>query len=411
MTRQAPAWRARYTAVVISRSRAALVLPDALAGEGGREYAASPGRLLPGHRLEPLVDGDEAFPRMLEAIGRARDHVHLETYIFEEDRIGSVFVDALSQKAREGVAVRLLVDGFGSFGLSWSFFAELERAGVAVAVYGKLSGRRWRRWLRRDHRKILVVDGRIAFAGGLNIGDDYAPRRYGGKGWRDTHIKLEGPAVADLDEMFRATWDKAGGEPYPAYPRRADESVAAAGTELAAALATDDGGRRSVIRRHYLHAIRRARELVYVCSGYFVPDRAIRRALVAAARRGVSVEIILPAESDLRAVQWAGEHLYARLVAGGVRVFRYRERNMHAKTIVVDGVWSAIGSYNLDYVSLFQNMEVSITVVGERTGEKMRRMFEADRDACDEVELAAWRRRRWWLRAIQWFAYRFRRWL
>jgi cardiolipin synthase len=389
----------------VSRARPASSAPPVT----GRELVVAPARLRPGHALEILVDGAEAYPAMLAAIRAARREIHLEVYIFETDEVGREFLGALMERAHAGVEVRLLVDGVGSYGLEDAVGAELAAAGVQLAVFGRL-GKRWslRRWLRRDHRKLLLVDGARGFVGGLNVGLEYAPRERGGAGWRDTHVELRGPALADLEAMFRVSWRRAGGAPYA--PRPVDDREVPGG-EWALALGRDHRGRRNEIRRHLLHAMRKASSRIWVASAYFVPEPAIRRALRGAARRGVDVRVIVPAESDLRAVQWGGEYSYAGLLRAGVRIFQWCASHMHAKTTVIDDAWSMVGSYNLDYVSLFYNQEVVVVVLGGHTAGRLIEVFQADLGPCREVELAAWVRRPWWRRGLAWLFYRFRRFL
>ncbi len=350
---------------------------------------------------------------MLQAITRARRYVHLETYTLRADRTGRMFAAALSDRAQAGVPVRVLYDGFGAFPLSAAYLADLRRAGVETLEFRPVRGRRWtwRRWFRRDHRKILVVDGEYGFVGGVNIADDYAPRAFGGKGWRDTHAVIQGPLVDDLEEMFRTTWHAAGGAPYRAFARDAAESVAVPGSEMAMAVGTDLAGRRGVIRRHLVHAIRRARQYVHVANAYFVPDHALRRALRRAARRGVDVRVILPGESDVRSVQWAGERTYTGLLRDGVRIHVWYGSHMHAKTVAIDDAWATIGSYNLDYMSLFWNMEVVVEIVGDTTPARLREQFARDLEQCRALDYESWRSRPWWHRLRSWFFYRFRRFL
>jgi cardiolipin synthase len=388
-----------------------LTLPASLArGLDATEYVAEPGGLSPGNRTTVLIDGAETFPAMLDAIAAARHYVHLETYIFEADAIGERFADSLTARARAGVEVRVILDSVGTFSLPASFIANLRAEGVQVVEYGQLRSRRkFSRWLRRDHRKILVTDGELGFVGGINIGLDYASREVGGRGWRDTHARIAGPVVADLETMFHTTWELAGGAPFPHKPRVTHQTLAGPDSEWAMALGSDHRGRRSDIRRNIMHAVRRARHTIHVNSAYFVPDRAMRRSFVAAAQRGVDVRIIVPAESDLRSVQWAGEYTYAGLLRGGVHLHQWQGSHMHAKTMVVDGVWSMIGSYNLDYVSLFMNMEVVIAVAGEPTAKHLEQAFATDLERSPEIELGAWLERSWWQRGLAWLFYRFRR--
>jgi cardiolipin synthase len=216
--------------------------------------------------------------------------------------------------------------------------------------------------------------------------------------------------VLELEALFRASWQRSGGGSYPAYPTEVDAEAEREDTVLAAAIASD-GGRRSVIRAHYLHAILSARETIFIANAYFVPDRGLIRALERAAARGVEVALVVPSESDVQLVQRASEHLFDRLLRRGIGIYLWRETHMHAKTAVVDGVWSVIGSYNLDSVSLFQNNELVIECVGARFGAWMNRQFAQDQAKCDRVRLREWRRRRSWCRLVEWLAYRLRRWL
>jgi cardiolipin synthase len=394
------------------RRKAKLTLPAALRhAEVDLEYARNARDMLPNNRVELLIDGDQTFAAMLNAIAKARSYVHLETYILVADRVGELFAAALIDRARAGVAVRLMYDGMGAFGLEDYFVHDLRRAGVEVLEYRPIA--RWRnrsRWARRDHRKILVVDGVIGFTGGLNLSLDYAPKRFGGGQWRDTHIRVRGPVVAQLNKMFRTLWLREGGPSYKPYARASIESVAGPNASLAVAVSSDEG-RRSAIRRHYLHAIRRAEQLIYIANAYFLPDPGIRRALIKAAKRGVKVQIIVPEKSDVRLVQYASEHTFSRFLKAGIEVFQWQRAHMHAKTAVIDGTWSNVGSYNLDSVSLFRNLEVVVEIVSRAFGTKMIAQFETDRAASKPVMLEEWKRRRWWRRWVQWFAYRFRRWM
>lgn len=394
------------------RRKAKLTLPPSLQhAETDLEYARNARDMMPNNRVELLVDGDQTFAAMLNAIARAQSYVHLETYILVADRVGELFAAALIDRARAGVAVRVMYDGVGSFSLSDIFVEDLRRGGIEVVEYRPVA--RWRnrwRWSRRDHRKILVVDGVTAFTGGLNVSLDYVPGKFGGRAWRDTHVRVRGPVVGQLERMFRDVWIDAGGAPYRPYPRDADESVAGPDATLAVAVSTDEG-RRSAIRRHYLHAIRRAEQRIYLANAYFLPDPGIRRALVKAAKRGVEVQVIVPQDSDLPVVQYASEHTFSKFLKAGVQIFLWQRAHMHAKTAVIDGVWSNVGSYNLDSVSLFRNLEVVVEVVGRPFGAEMIAQFEEDRAACKPVVLEEWKKRRWWKRWVQWLAYRFRRWM
>jgi len=377
---------------------------------GALAYSRSPERHTSGNRLEMLIDGDQAFPAMLEAISRATSFVHLETYILADDEVGRLFSRALCERARAGVSVRVLFDSLGSLSLPSDYVLHLKDAGVEVIEFRPMRRLLFsRRGYRRDHRKVLVVDGKVGFTGGLNVSSDYASIGFESKAWRDTHVKAEGPVVSELEALFRATWLRSGGAAYAAYPPGLQEEATAAEDTVLAAVIASDGGRRSVIRRHYLHAILSARETILIANAYFVPDRGLIRALRRAALRGVRVAILVPSESDVQLVQRASEHLFDRLLRRGVEIYQWRETHMHAKTAVVDGVWSVIGSYNLDSVSLFQNNELVIESVGPSFGAWMNEQFARDQRKCHRVRLAEWRRRPARRRLVEWLAYRMRR--
>ena len=401
------AWRLRR----FLRSR---LIPGAPASDvkGALAYSRSPQCHTPGNRLEMLIDGDQAFPAMLEAIERATSFVHLETYILADDEVGRLFSRALCERARAGVSVRVLFDSLGSLRLPSDYVRQLTDTGVEVIEFRPVRKLLFSRLgYRRNHRKILLVDGKVGFTGGLNVSSDYASIGFASKGWRDTHVKAEGPVVSELETLFRSSWLRSSGAAYPAYPPRAEEDTTAPQDSLLAAVIASDGGHRSVIRRHYLHAILAARETIFIANAYFVPDRGLIRALRRAASRGVRVAILVPSKSDVPLVQRASEHLFDRLLRRGVEIYQWRETHMHAKTAVVDGVWSVVGSYNLDSVSLFRNNELVIESVGPSFGAWMNEQFARDQRECHRVRLAEWRRRPAQRRLVEWLAYRVRRWL
>ncbi len=376
-------------------------------------YLTRPERIHPWNRVQPLVGGKQAYPLMLEAIRGAQRHVHFEIYMLLDDRIGREFRDALVERAKAGVAVRMLYDSLGSFGLGESFLGPLRAAGAQMLEYAPLFP--WRRQFglnRRDHQKILVVDDRVAFAGGLNIGLHYVPLEEGGGGWYDVHARIEGPAVHDLAVIFRKTWHKRGGAPFappgtppPALPR---DGISASGVQVISNVVMRS---RSHMRHAYLRAIRRAERTISVMNAYFIPDRGLRRAFARAARRGVSVRVIVPATNDVQAVRYASRHLYSRLMKTGVRIFEWPGRMMHAKCGVIDGVWSTIGSYNIDRRSLLHNLEVALVVIDAAVGEELGREFEAQLVRSREVLPEEWARRSWWQKTKEWLFYGFRYWL
>lgn len=357
-----------------------------------------------------LRGGGETYPAMLAAIGGARKHVHLETYILRADREGRRFADALAERARAGVAVRLLYDWIGCLTLPAAYLAGLSGAGVSVLPFRP--PRRPPAGLslhRRDHQKILVVDDEVAFTGGLNIGDEYDPVEAGGSGWHDLHAEVRGPAVVDLARVFWRTWLRTGGERFPA----PSEPAPGSGAGPARVLTVDNRWfrARSRMRRIWLHALRRAERSVVILNSYFIPDPWIRRALYRAVARGVSVRIIVPQVSDVEPVRFAGRHLYGKLLRRGVRILEWPQRMMHAKAAAIDGVWSTIGSFNLDRRSFFHNLEVGIVALDRGLAREIERQFDLDAARCVEVDLDAWRRRPRVHRALDWLCYQFRSWL
>jgi len=376
-------------------------------------YLTRPERIHPWNRVQPLIGGKQAYPQMLAAIRGAQKLVHFEIYILLDDRIGLEFRDALAERARAGVAVRMLYDSLGSFGLGEGFLGPLRAAGAEVLEYAPLFP--WRRKFglnRRDHQKILVVDDCVAFTGGLNIGLDYVPLEEGGGGWYDVHARVEGPAVHDLAVIFRKTWQKRGGRPFapPGKPPHAlpQDGISASGVQVISNVVMRS---RSHMRHAYLRAIRRAERTISIMNAYFIPDHGLRLAFARAAHRGVSVRVIVPSTNDVQAVRYASRHLYARLMRSGVRIFEWPGRMMHAKCGVIDEVWSTIGSYNLDRRSFLHNLEVALVVIDAPVGETLAAEFETQLARCKEVLPAEWERRSWWQKTKEWICYGFRYWL
>jgi cardiolipin synthase len=338
--------------------------------------------------------------------------VCLETYILRDDATGQRFAEVLCARAREGVEVSVLYDAWGS-SVSEAFLARLAEAGVRTASFrpfrfkGSL-GRALARFRRRNHRKLLVVDGQVAFTGGLNIADEYAPAEAGGGDWRDTHVRLVGPTALRLQALFLRTWKGVGGAAltpslYLPPPREAP------GALWVVTSGWLGEGRR--IRALYLRAIHAAQERIVITNAYFVPTARLLRALLKAARRGVRVELILAGLSDVPAVRLASRHLYERLLRAGVRLYEFRGRVLHAKTAVVDGLLGTVGSSNLDALSLSVNLELNVAVVDAAFGRALERMAAEDMACSEEVHLERWQRRPLLERILSWGAFHLRRWL
>jgi cardiolipin synthase len=365
-----------------------------------------------GNLVQPLRTGKEAFPAMLAAIAAAKSHVHLETYMLRADRTGNEFKDAMVERARAGVRVRFLYDSLGSFGLPSAFLGELKTAGVLAVKYHPLVP--WRaRWSlnRRDHQKILVVDDEVAFTGGINLSDEGRPVEDGGGGWHDLHARVEGPVVLDLARIFRRTWERSGGDSLPEPTLLRGEGDRSKWTAAVHAISNSGVRRRWQMHRAYLHAIHRAERSISIMNAYFIPDRSLRRAFARAAARGVSVRVIVPSDTDVKAVYYASHHLYRNLMRRGVRIFEWPERMMHAKMGLIDGVWSTIGSYNLDRRSLQHNLEVGLVILDRRNGGELQEQFEKDVAICREITFEQWQRRSTWEKAMEWLFYQVRYWL
>ena len=384
----------------------AIALPKEL-----QPYSRSTVRWRTGCEVTPLRDGGETYTAMLAAISAAQRSICCETYILASDRTGDRFKSALVERARAGVTVRLMYDAVGSFGLSDSWLADLRDAGAQIVVFNPIAP--WRaRWglSHRDHRKTMVVDDEVAFTGGLNIANDYASVEDGGVGWHDQHCRVRGPIVLDLARLFRRTWLRAGGDLYPA-PQSPNQANGVGGTSFVRMIENSTRRKKPAIRRAYLHVIKAARKTVWIENAYFVPDRGLRRALIRAVRRGVDVRVIVPGHSDVRLIEWASLYVMRRLARRGVKMLRWRGVMLHAKTAVVDGTWSTIGSYNFDAQSRFNNLEVTLEILDSTVGTALATQFERDVAQTDAFDETTWRELPWWRRAFAWIAYRLRRFL
>jgi cardiolipin synthase len=345
---------------------------------------------------------------MLEAIAGAQRSVLMDSYLFNDDVAGRAFADALKERASVGVPVHLIVDGVGTLNVPRSFFEGLEEAGIRVLEYNPVAP--WRKhWgiLRRNHRKLLVVDGCVGFAGGLNVGDEWLPKQLGGMGWHDVHVRVIGPAVRDLSRLAISTWKAHRGVDLDA--RIFLPEVAPAGEALVSIIGSGERKKRRTIQRSYLHAIKRARDYIYIANAYFIPGAGFRRALYNAVRRGVDVRVMLPASGDIYPVQMASRALYSRLLKRGVRLLLWQGAVLHAKTAVIDDAWATVGSYNIDRRSWAMNLEVNVNVLGPGTAGELRRVFERDRAMCEELTYDRWHRRPLGQKLVERFFHLFRR--
>jgi cardiolipin synthase len=330
-----------------------------------------------GNSVELFIDANKAYDSMLAAIASAKHHVFMMSYIFRDDRAGHRFRDLLIAKAKQGVRVHLLVDGIGSQQLSSRFTRPLEEASGQYKVFMPVWRLRpsWRPNLR-NHRKILVVDSRIGFAGGLNIGEEYQGRKAHFAPWRDTHLKLEGPAVRRLQEIFIEDWLFASSEDLTS--QQIFKPCPTCGEQLVQVIDSGPDHQHETIHAVFFTALTSANSRVYITTPYFVPGPALLMALKTAAWRGVDVRLLVPGKSDMRLVQWAGRSFYKELIETGVRIYEHRPGILHAKTMVVDGLWSTVGSANMDQRSFHLNFEINVSVIGKVFADRMERIFKED---------------------------------
>lgn len=369
-----------------------------------------------GNLVTLLHDGEQAFPSMLEAIEEARSEILLEMYWFGSDHTGTAFANALAEKARAGVLVRIVYDAVGSWETSRALFDQMRDAGCEVEEYGPIAP--WRRRFRvdflnhRNHRKMLIIDRRVGFTGGVNLGDPWAPVDQGGEGWRDDMVRIEGPAVEQMRAIFKDGWKRVIDPNIPNRPSivpPAGDDFPDDASSKVRVLANHYFGERRAIRRAYLEQIRSAKRSVYITNSYFVPDFRIRRALSQAAQSGVDVRVVLPAKTDVPAVYYAARNLYGLLLESGIRLYEWQGRVLHAKTAVIDANWCTIGTYNLDYRSFRFNLEVTAAIEDEEVGAAMEKRFFEDLAHAPAVDLVAWRRRPMRDRLVENFFYRFRK--
>jgi len=351
-----------------------------------------------GNLVTILKNGIEIFPAMLTAIRDAQKTINLEFYIYWDGEIGRKFAEALAEKARAGVAVKVVLDAVGSAQMSKSLVNFMARNGIDLEWYHPL------RWYtlstvnHRTHRKLLIVDGRIGFSGGVGIADDWLGDADAKNHWRDTVARVEGPVVTQMQSAFMDNWVKSRGELLTGldyFP-----ALAPTGPHLTQVLKSSPSEGSSTVKLLYIISIVSAVKSIYIANAYFVPDADTIRALEGAVRRGVDVRVIVPGEfTDVPIVRQASRWHYELLLRRGIRIFEFQPTMMHAKTMVVDGAWTTIGSSNFDDRSFRLNDEVNINIYNDDVAAQMETMFHADLARCEEVTLRKWFRRGWMDRA------------
>jgi cardiolipin synthase len=382
--------------------------------------------LFTGNQVRILRDGAETFPAMFAAIRQATHYVYLEYYIFEDVTCdGEMLSDLLIRQSHAGVRVRVIYDGIGSIGTDSSFFDKLQAAGVQVIEFNPLNP--WKRHSAlnsRDHRKLLVADGTVAIIGGVNLSSTYQSAPSAGEGkaiqagdsplqqnvWHDTDVQINGPVVPELEKLFKEHWREQLGVPLEAEsnPRAGTSASIAGGTapnsdsdspsqppgdEVVRILGSSP---TKLTRRYYvtvISAIRNAESSIWITGAYFVPTHQEKEGLIAAARRGVDVRLLLPSRSDSGPALAVQHSHYEELLRAGVKIYERDDGILHSKTMVIDQVWSIVGSSNFDHRSVLFNDEVDAVVLGKETGQRLADDFEADLQHAESIDPEQWRRR------------------
>lgn len=375
--------------------------------------------LTKGNNVTLLADGQAAYAAMFKALQKAKDHINLESYIIEDDETGRKFADLLLQKQAEGVQVNIIYDSLGSINTPASFFQRLQGGGIQVVGFNPLNPLNAPKdWglTHRDHRKILIIDGKVAIIGGINISKVYSStplkRKQGKKApihWRDTDIQIEGPAVAEFQKLFFDTWLKQKGPKLSG--RNYFPDLKEKGKALVRVVGSTPGETNRIPFIVYVSAISFAEHSIHMTNSYFIPDDQIVKALTDAARRGVDVKIILPGISDSQLVLYAQRYHYSELLKSGVKLYEHGTSLLHAKTAVIDKVWSTVGSTNMDFLSLLNNDEVNAVILNKEFADEMEKMFARDLANSRQIQWDDWKKRPLLSRARDWFVNLFVLWL
>ena len=367
------------------------------------EEAVSESPLVIGNKVTLLADGPATYESMFAAIRNAKDHINMETYIIEDDEVGRRFSDTLIEKQQRGVQVNLIYDSVGSISTPAPFFNRLTDAGVKVLQFNPinpLTARKGWEVNHRDHRKLLVIDGQIAFLGGINISSVYSsgsspgakrPRTDGSLPWRDTHVRVEGPVATGFQKLFLETWEKQKGDALD--PKRYFPSPESRGKEVVRAIGGSPDEPYSLIYATLISAIRSAETSIHVTNAYFAPDPQTLEALKDAVQRGVDVKLILPSKTDSGLIFHAGRSYYDELLHAGVKIYERQDALLHAKSAIIDGVWSTIGSTNFDWRSFLHNYELNAVILGQEFAAQMQTMYDKDLRSSTPITLEQWQDR------------------
>ena len=358
--------------------------------------------LTSGNSVKLLINGEQKFPEVIEAMKQARHHIHLEYYIYENDTIGNTIKDILIQKAREGVQVRMIYDDFGSSSIRKNLVSELRNGGVEAYPFNRIRLIYFANRINyRNHRKIIIIDGELGFIGGINVSDRYinkSPEASGRQYWRDTHLRIDGPGILFLQHLFLCDWNFCSDQkmkpekPYfhatPLKDSNTSVQIAASGPDSSA----------STIKLSFLKAINLAREEILLTTPYLIPGGSIMDALKVSVLGGVKVKILVPGISDSRLVNSAAWSNYGELLKAGVEIYAYHKGFVHSKTMVIDGNISIVGTANMDHRSFDLNFEVNAIIYGAEFGEQLRKVFQSDLRYARMLRYEEWKSQPVWIR-------------
>lgn len=345
--------------------------------------------LLDGNRIDQLENGVEIFPAMLAAIRAAKETINFETYSYWQGDIAREFADALAERARADVEVNVILDWAGSLPMDDKLVELMEQSGVRVAIYRPLAWYQIDRFNHRTHRRILVVDGRVGFTGGVGIAEEWTGDAHDGEHYRDRHFRLEGPVVAQLQAAFNENWQKCRGEILVG--ERYYPPLQQAGDLVAQIVTSAPGTGNERARQLHLLALAAARESVIIGTPYFVPDPLVLEALLAAAERGVAIKVLVPGRStDSYAARFASRRQWGEMLRSGVEIYEYSRTLYHCKLLIVDGYWTLVGSTNFDSRSFRLNDEINLSVLSDSFARRQRRAFDTDLRPAKRIDYATW---------------------
>jgi len=355
-------------------------------------HALTGAAMIPGNRIDILRNGVQIFPSMLAAIRAARKTINLEFYIYWDGEIGRTFAQTLAERARAGVEVKVILDAIGSAKMSRDLIEFMRRNGIDVEWYHPVRWYSLSRANHRTHRKLLIVDGEVGFTGGVGIADEWLGDADGPTHWRETQVRVEGPAVTQMQFAYMDNWVKSRGEILTGltyFPQ-----IEPRGEHLAQVIKSSPAEGSSTVKLLYIISIVSAVRSIHINNAYFIPDSDTVRALEGAIRRGVDVRVIVPGEfTDVPIVRQASRWHYEMLLRKGIQMYEYEKTMMHAKTMIVDGIWSTIGSSNFDDRSFRLNDEVNVNIYDEGIAATMEMMFEDDLAHSREISLGRWYKR------------------